>query len=126
MTTETKTNQNTFKVGDGVSWSQGSDSAAGTVTKVTPKAVWVVEDAATLINKPGSGEADAVGVYPGGFVAHFFGAQRYEYTPGTGAAKAFTLRKTGRYKEAGTSITGSMCSWGNLRQGRNKHRDYNF
>ncbi len=118
--------ERTFEPGDGVTWGQGSDCAAGTVVRVTAKTVFVVEDEAKLLNKAGSGEADALNFSPGGFVGHTSGTQRYEYSPGSGPEIKFTFRGTGRFKQAGASTRGSLRAWGNLSHGRRKHYDYNF
>jgi hypothetical protein len=116
-----------FFVGDGVSWGAGTDTRSGTVVRVTPKNVFVVEDEAALQNPVGSDEADALEFSPGGFVGHTSGKQRWAFKPGAGEPVRFSLRaKTGRFKQAGTPITGSLASWGNLYHGRSKHYDYNF
>lgn len=117
-----------FKVGDGVSWSHGSDILAGTVSRVTSAAVYVVEDSATLENGVDSGAADSLEFEAGGFVGHMSGAQRYTYAPGEGPEVRFSARRAlgGRVKEAGTSARGSMRGWGLLYHGRSKHYDYNF
>jgi len=112
----------TFKVGDGVHWSGYSDVYAGTVTRVTAKSVWVVEDEAKLLNGADSGESDALIFYPGGFSAHVTGRQRYAFSPGTGTGTRFTLRANGRWVEAGSNpVRGAALS-----PGRVKHHDYNF
>ena len=115
-----------FRVGDGVRWAAGTDCCAGTVVKVTPKSVIVVEDEAKLLNGFSSGEPDALKFTPGGFVGHTSGTQRYEFSPGNGPELRFTLRKTGLFKLAGTPVGGSMRGWGNLYKGRRKYYDYNF
>ncbi len=117
-----------FRVGDGVSWSHGSDRLAGTVARVTRGAVYVVEDTAKLANGPDSGAADSLQFAPGGFVGHTSGTQRYVYSPGTGPAVKFTARRVlgGTFKESGTSTRGSMRAWGLLHHGRAKHYDYNY
>ena len=119
---------NPFKVGDGVSWGCGSDREAGTVVAVTPSSVSVVEDKATLLNGVDSGESDALKCYPGGYsYGHIEGIQRYRFSPGTGAPIRFSLRYgLRRFKMVGTSVRGSMGSWGILSAGRSKHHNYNF
>jgi hypothetical protein len=121
--------KHTFSVGDGVHWGAGTDTKAGTVVKVnkTGKTVWVVEDKVKLLNGVDSGEPDALKFYPGGFLGHTSGRQRYEFSPGDGEPRAFSLRSsTGRHKLKGTSINGSMSVWGNLSPGRAYHYDYNY
>ncbi len=117
-----------FKVGDGVSWSHGSDALAGTVSRVTDSAVYVVEDSATLQNGADSGAPDALHFEAGGFVGHTSGVQRYTYKPGAGPEVKFTARRAlgGDFKESGTSARGSMRGWGVLYHGRSKRYDYNF
>lgn len=117
----------TYAVGEGVSWGAGTDTKSGTVAGSTASTVLVVEDKATLINGHRSGAADALTFSPGGFVGHTSGAQRYAFSPGDGPVLRFSWRKRmQRYKLAGTSISGSMQSWGLLSKGRRKHYDYNF
>jgi hypothetical protein len=117
----------TYTVGDGVRWGAGTDTNSGTVVGATPAAVLVVEDKATLVNGHRSGAADALTFSPGGFVGHTAGAQRYAFSPGDGPVLRFSYRKRMQcYKLAGTSINGSMRSWGLLSKGRRKHYDYNF
>jgi hypothetical protein len=125
-----------YKVGDGVSWGAGTDTHCGTIVEISKsqKSIKVVGDKATLLNAVDSGEPDALHFSPGGFVGHTSGEQRYEFDSSKAAAwkkgdpaKRFTWRaKLGRYKEAGTSSTGSMVVWGNLSKGRAYHYDYNF
>jgi len=108
-----------YKVGDGVSWNGYSDSYAGTVVRVSPSRVYVVEDAASLLNGFDSGQPDAIVAHAGGFCANVTGTQRYEYKPGSGSQITFTLRKDGRMMRAESTY----CY---LRHGRHKHHDYNF
>ena len=128
----------TFAVGDGVHWNAGTDCDCGTVVRVTPKSVYVVEDEAKLLNSTDSGEEDALKFYPGGFVGHTAGTQRYEFSPGSGEPIRFSLRtrltlhgpkaETILFKQSGTgsATRGSMRNWGVLYHGRHKHYDYNF
>lgn len=98
-----------FKVGDGVSWAQGSDRASGTVVRVAGQSVWVVEDE---VSRPEGAEP-----YTQDWIFH----------PGSGEPIRFTFRrKTGCFKQAGASTRGSMASWGNLSHGRRYHYDYSF
>jgi len=115
-----------FVVGQGVSWSQGSDRLAGTVVRVSAKTVWVVEGRYTLLNGADSGEADALEFHPGGFVGHTSGTQRYAFEPGDGERLRFSLRATGEYKQAGTSSRGTMRAWGRLSHGRTRSYDFNY
>lgn len=115
-----------FQVGDGVHWHAGTDIVAGTVVRANGKSVWVVEDKATLLNGFNSGEDDALRFSPSGFVGHTSGEQRYRFEPGNGEPIRFSLRRTGDYKLEGTSVRGSMSTWGVLRHERRKHYDYNF
>jgi hypothetical protein len=126
----------TFAVGDGVHWNAGTDCDSGTVVRVTPKSIYVVEDEAKLLNSTDSGAPDALKFYPGGFVGHTAGRQRYEFSPGSGEPIRFSLRtrrdragaETTLFKQSGTgsATTGSMRNWGVLYHGRHKHYDYNF
>lgn len=120
--------RDSFKAGDGVSWSHGSDVLSGTVSRVTAGAIFVREDTAKLLNSADSGAADALQFTAGGFVGHTSGDQRYSFAPGAGPEIKFTARKAldGRFKESGTSARGSMRGWGILFSGRSKHYDYNF
>jgi hypothetical protein len=128
----------TYKIGDGVTWTGYSDRYAGTVVKVTRTQVHVVEDDATLLNGATSNESDALQVFPGGFVAHVEGRQRYEYSPRLNGGKLkFTLRnKKKRRYDADTQqwndiveqeyqMAGATTS-AFLSHGRRKHHDYNF
>ena len=118
----------TFKVGDGVRWACGTDCNAGTITRVTPNAVYVRADTAKLENPVGSNEPDALVFQAGGFVGHTSGTQRYTFSPGDGPEIQFSKRRamSGQYKLVGTSSRGSMRPWGVLALGRYKHYDYNF
>ena len=115
-----------FKEGDGVHWSEGTDTVAGTVVEVRGASIYVIEDKVRLLNGADSGAQDALSVSVGGFAGHVEGRQRYEFSPGVGNPRRFSRRKTGDFKLAGTSIEGSMRSWGILRPGRQFHRDFNF
>jgi len=128
MTTKTNTEHGfeTFKAGDTVHWSQGSDTVAGTVSRITGTRVYVQAVDATLLNGPESGEPDALRFAAGGFVGHVSGRQRYAFGDPSGPEVVFTLRKTGRAKQKGTSTSGSMRSWGNLSHGHRRHYDFNF
>ena len=122
-----------FKVGDAVNWSEGTDIAAGVVSKVSANRVTVTEYDGTLLNGPGSGEPDALTCDSGGFLGHMSGKQRYDFTP-TNRTTQFSLRSTTyqdgstcvSMKEVGISSKGSMRSWGVLRRGMHKHYDYGF
>jgi hypothetical protein len=124
--------ESTFKVGDHISYSQGTDTSVGIVVRVTAKSVFVGPVRTKLLNGNNSGAADALHFEPGGFVGHTSGAQRYSYeivakTDEHYGEKRFSFRaRTGDFKEAGTSINGSMRGWGVLYHGWNKHYDYNF
>ena len=117
-----------FQVGDGVNWSAGTDVHAGTVSKVTPSKVYVVQDEKKLLNGCESDATDALQFSPGGFVGHMSGTQRYEFTPGDPQyVIIFSYRKNDdNMKMKGTSSRGSMRSWGVLRKGRQAHYDFNF
>jgi len=123
----------TFKVGDPVNWNAGSDIEAGTVFRVTKTQVIVRRVETTLLNASDSGEADALHVAPGGFAAHVSGTQRWAFGDMTGGEIVFSRRvKTIRGDEEiiakmrGTSMKGSMHSWGILRPGHLRHYDYNY
>ncbi len=130
-------NFDTFKVGDPVNWSAGTDCQPGTVVEVTPSAIFVRGVKTVLLNGCNSGEPDALTFQAGGFVGHTSGTQRYSFEeipeqPGRESrGKKFTKRAANEYrgakaKEAGTSIRGSMRAWGVLRHGHAKHYDYNY
>ena len=118
----------TYAVGEGVSWGEGSDTCAGTVVAVTKSTVTVVEDRSELLNGESSGEPDALRVQVGGYAGHTSGKQRYRYEyDRNGAVRKFSWRRRQqRYKLAGTSTVGSMQGWGLLFAGRHRHYDFNF
>ena len=120
--------EHAFKIGDGISFSVGSDVKAGTVTRVSAsgKTVWFQEDDATLLNGIDSREADALQFSPGGFMGHTSGVQRYSYRPCVGSAlvrASLRTKSNGKqvWKIAGTSTS----SWDVVFPGRHKHYDYN-
>ena len=134
-----------FAVGDPVHWSAGTDVEPGTVVRLTATRVIVRAVKATLLNGVNSGEPDALRFYPGGFVGHTSGRQRYEFGELEGPEIVFSRRAivagkqwcsearayVGGYETAiakmmGTSMRGSMSSWGRLHHGHQKHYDYNF
>jgi|TARA_R110000824_G_scaffold21078_1_gene78836 hypothetical protein len=116
-----------FNVGDGVHWGAGTDTESGTVVEVTGQRVFVVEDRTELLNAANSDKPNALTFSPGGFVGHTSGNQEYAFYPGTGRPLVFSFRKKlARFKLAGTSVNGSMRSWGLLAKGRYKHYDFNF
>lgn len=122
----------TFKVGDPVHWSEGTDAAPGTVSRITKGAIFVKAVKATLLNGVNSGEPDALTFTPGGFVGHTSGTQRHSFEEIPDAREMkFTKRAATEYrgakaKQAGTSSKGSMASWGVLHHGHASHYDYNF
>lgn len=106
-------------VGEGVTECRYSDSVAMTIVEVTEsgKTFKAREDKATLLNGIGSGEPDALVAYPGGFVAHVEGTQRYAYEADpSGSLHTFRLHKDGNY----------VSSTGKAIPGRHQHYDYNF
>lgn len=132
----------TFVVGDAVNWSEGTDTVAGTVVRVTKTRVVVRKVETTLLNGVGSGEPDALTFHPGGFAGHTSGTQRYAFGDMTGEELVFSRRqvhirgwdaaaqRTGSVpttcaKLQGTSTKGSMSSWGRLRHGHAAFYDFN-
>jgi hypothetical protein len=122
--TATITKQATqFEVGDGATVVKYSDRNAGTIVEASAKKVVWQRDTATLLNGPQSGEDDALVFSPGGFVGHTSGTQRYEYAPDPdGVTRVFTLRKNGRWVQAGEPMTGGP----KLVAGRSEYYDFNF
>ena len=120
----------TFKVGDPVSWSAGTDTRCGTVVRLTKTKVFIQEVEATLLNGPNSGEPDALHFAPGGFCGHMSGVQRHSFAEPSGPERAFSRRNLRNgstvAKQQGTSMSGSMSSWGRLRHGHAAHYDFNF
>jgi len=117
-----------FKVGDGASYSVGSDVKACTVVKISAsgKTMWLQEDTATLLNGVDSNELDALQFSPGGFMGHTSGVQRYSYMPdATGSVTRVSLRTRADgsqvWKRAGSPVT----SWDSVFPGRHAHYDYN-
>lgn len=133
----------TFTVGKPVHWGQGTDTVAGTVTRVTKCRIYVRRVEATLMNGSGSGEPDALHFEPGGFVGHTSGRQRWEFGEMEGPEIVFSRRnfsfreydlelrqdvthEVSIAKMQGTSMRGSMRSWGRLYHGHRAHYDFNF
>lgn len=99
-----------------------TDAYACTVVAVSKSGAVVTlrRDRATLLNGAGSGEADALRFYAGGFAAHAPGAQRYAYEADpAGEVYVVRRRKDGSYREAGS---GARAQFGVRRE----HRDFNF
>ena len=118
-----------FKPGDPVHWSAGSDTRPGIVVRVTKSQVVVQEVSAELLNPVGSDEPDALQFFPGGFCGHTSGRQRYAFGEPDGSDMVFTRRKWSDgaiAKMRGTSSSGSMRSWGILQPGHAAHYDFNF
>lgn len=102
-----------------------TDRVAATIISETPREITVRTDKAKLLNGPESGEPDAMTVTPGGFTAHWSGAQRYEYsTDPFGCEYTFTKRRSGRWvKKGDPDHRGSTT----LTVGRRVHyHDFNF
>ena len=113
-----------FSIGDGITYDSWSDAHACTVVDVTKKIVSFQHDEAQLLNGPNSGEPDALQVTAGGFVAHFYGVQRYNYTRcDYGRVIKATVRKNGAVRIVGSPMTGQG---GDVFKGRHQHYDYNF
>lgn len=107
------------QVGDGVTVHLWSDSRAYTVVRRTAKRIWLRRDRATLLNGVNSGEPDALQFYPGGFVGHTSGAQRWAYTPDeNGETEVASLRSDGKWRVANSTRP--------VTAGRFEHYDYNF
>ncbi len=108
-------------VGEGATVHHYSDSAAYTVVAVTAKTATLQRDKAKLLNAVGSGEPDALGFAPGGFVGHTSGIQRYAYErdPAGGLVRV-SLRKNGKWRTAGGK--GEPVTFGV----RKEHYDFNF
>tara|TARA_R100000951_G_scaffold67106_2_gene56647 strand:- start:193 stop:621 length:429 start_codon:yes stop_codon:yes gene_type:complete len=141
---QTHTNSfDSFSVGDPVHWPAGSDTKAGTVVRLTKTQVIVRAVPATLLNPVGSDAPDALQFHAGGFVGHTSGQQRYAFGEPEGSEIVFSRRVYDSHynnddkrrdepvtvsiaKLKGTSMSGSMSSWGRLRHGHAAHYDFNF
>lgn len=119
-----------FAVGDQATFTVYSDSHAGYITKVSKSGGTVLFQRANaeLLNGPNSGADDALQVYPGGFVAHVEGTQRYKITPNpNGWIDKFTYRDYGNGKGVWKLAGSPTRSGGNtLGKGHYHHYDYNF
>ena len=116
----------TMKINDPVTYTVYSDSDAGWVSKVSPngKTVEVEFAKQTLLNKPNSGEPDALRFSPGGFCGHTSGEQRWKIERAEKPSKTkFTLRKNGAWKRAGHPTKSPGCSLG---PGHSPYYDFNF
>lgn len=132
----------TFKAGDPVNWSLGSDTHPGTVVRLTKTLIFVRSVETKLLNGANSEAPDALHFSPGGFVGHTSGEQRYEFGEMQGGEIAFSRRaakisvkhddgerhtKDGFIaKMRGSSMRGSMAPHQVLRHGHEKHYDFNF
>ena len=111
------------KVGDGVTTHGYSDAHAWTVIAVSARLITIQRDKAILLNGPNSGEPDALTCTPGGFCAHWEGAQRYRYERDpNGAIRKASLRKDGGWRLVGEPLKGGKF----LTAGRHEFYDYNF
>jgi hypothetical protein len=124
-------NLDTPKVGDGATFRVWSDCHACTVVAVSKSGLKVTlqRDTATLLNRHGSGEPDALQFEPGGFVGHTSGVQRYRYEPNPNGSLIVVSRrvlKNGQvvWKQVGcsTNVQGAVATFGVRRE----HYDYNF
>lgn len=122
MATIEKTLHNA-EVGDGATIRGWTDCQAATIIARTAKTITVQKDKQTLLNGANSGEPDALTCYPGGFMAHVEGKQRYAYkTTKYGAVATFSLRRNGRWVQVGQGArTGTS-----LGLGRHGFYDFNF
>lgn len=119
---------NTAKVGDGATYTLHSDSQAGTIIARTEKTITWQRDTAKLLNGARSGEPDALKFYPGGFMGHTSGHQRYEYTENAEGKILKFSRRTLRdgshvWKLCGHRTRSPGCV---LTAGKHEHYDYNF
>jgi hypothetical protein len=115
-----------MKLNDPVTYTIHSDSDAGWVSKVSPngKTIEVEFAEQTLLNKPNSGEPDALQFTPGGFVGHTTGEQRWKIERDEFPTKRkFTLRNNGKWKIAGHPTKSPGCV---LNPGHHPHYDFNF
>lgn len=114
-----------IQVGTRVSFSGYSDVHPGTVISRTAKRLIVREDKGTLLNGANSGEPDAMQCFPGGFAAHFEGAQRWDIQEDPeGHQVTFTWReKAGKWMKRGSN---PKTQGGSLMEGWRKHYDFNF
>lgn len=79
-----------------------TDHHAATIIARTPRTVTVREDRATWLNRPGSGEPDALVMTPGGYAGHVEGEQRWHLTSDPdGRVSRWSLRKSGRWVRVG-------------------------
>lgn len=112
------------KVGDGATWTVYSDAHAGTIIERNASTIKWQRDQATLLNRAGSSEPDALTFTPGGFCGHTSGVQRYDYERDpNGEVRTFRKRKNGNWKLEGS---GMRERGNNLRSGRHEYYDFNF
>lgn len=116
-----------FKVGDKATHTLHTDSHAGYIISVSPNGKTVIfgRAEAKLLNGANSGEPDALGFSPGGFVGHTSGTQRWEVAsePMASYRTKFSLRGNGRWKVAGG---GTYSPGDTLSPGHHPHYDFNF
>lgn len=95
------------EVGMGATRLCWSDRHAATIVEVSKsgKALAIVEDIATRIDKNGMSES-----------------QEYTFAPGTGSPVWYTLRKNGAWVRKGDSIKGERLAVG----GRSEYHDFSF
>ena len=124
MTTESNASEIVPVVGMGATEYGYSDTYAHTVIAVSKsgKRCTVQRDKATLLNGAMSGEPDALQFYPGGYVGHTSGRQRWEIERDPeGKTMVLSLRKDGKWRELGYT-SGSHFVLGK----RVEHYDFNF
>jgi hypothetical protein len=128
---------NPYKIGDGVTLCGYSDRSAYTVIAVTAKTITIQRDKATLLNGYESGEKDALQFFPGGFVGHTTGAQRYSYERDENGhvVKCFMRKRPKMVWTPGAGENGRSADvpHADFRQGssrvipgRHEHYDFNF
>jgi hypothetical protein len=99
-----------------------SDCDSATVIAISPsgKTVTVQKDSQKILNAPNSNEPDALVTYPGGFVGHTVGDQRWATEPDPeGITYKFRLQKDGRWQMPNKGSTVIF-------NGRYPHYDFNF
>lgn len=114
-----KTADGKFEEGDRVTLRLYSDREVYTVTYIDAKGkrMNIQRCKVRLLNGVNSGEPDAMKCYPGGFCAHFEGAQRWEILDDSmGESLIAKLMKNGKW----------MTVMGEIVSGGVEFRDFNF
>jgi hypothetical protein len=127
MSNETQTPN----VGDGATYRMWTDCYACTIIEVCKNGRELVlqRDKSTLLNGAGSGEPDALGFTPGGFVGHTSGEQRYRYERNPDGEIIRVSKRTRKNGQVEWVKVGqaTKTQGGRARVGvRHEHYDFNF